>query len=48
MGGVGGIHSRTTVLVEVVRRMLRLSLNGELLRTSASGFLECAGMPFLG
>jgi hypothetical protein len=32
---------------EIVGRMLRFCLDGELLRASASGFLECSGMPFL-
>ena len=32
---------------EIVGWMLRFGLDGELLRTSASGFLECSSMPLL-
>ena len=42
-----GIHSRATMWAQVVRRMLGLGLDGELLRSSASRFLERAGMPLL-
>ena len=42
-----GIHSGATMWAQVVRRMLGLGLDGELLRSSASRFLERAGMPLL-
>jgi hypothetical protein len=41
------VHSGATVRSEIVRRMLRLCLDGELLRASASRFLECTGVPLL-
>ena len=47
MGGVD-IRPGATVSVEVARQMVRLSINGELPRTSASGLPECAGMPCVG
>lgn len=33
---------------KIVGRVLRFGLDGELLRTSASRFLERAGVPFVG
>jgi len=40
------IHSRPT-WGEIVGWMIRFRLDGELLRASASGLLERAGVPFL-
>ena len=42
-----GIHSRAAMWAEVVGRMLGFRLDGELLRASASRFLERAAVPFL-
>jgi hypothetical protein len=42
-----GVYSRTTVWTEIVSGMLGLCLDGELLRASASRFLERTGVPLL-
>ena len=47
IGGVG-VHARATMWGEVVRRMLRFRLYGELLRTRTNWFLERAAVPLVG
>lgn len=42
-----GVHCGAAMRTEVVGRMLGLCLDRELLRASASGFLECTGVPLL-